>query len=95
MILAAAAAAAAAGSFFELSGVPDPCASGLRLLRVSDFLLDGDRDRLSNLEDRLGSGSVLSKRERRRGSSAIFAAGRLSIECMKRAALRRMIWICE
>lgn len=49
-------------------------ASGLLLLRVSDWRLEGDRDRRSNREERFGSGSVWSNRERfepLRSSSAI------------------------
>lgn len=70
-ILAAAAAAAAAGSalFAGLSVVPR--AIGLRLRRLSDFLEDGERERRSKRDVRFGSGSVWSKRERFRGSSAM------------------------
>lgn len=67
---AAAAAAAAAGSLL-FDGLSFPRDIGLRLRRCSDFLYDGERDRLSNLDFR-DSDSVLSKRERFRGSSAIF-----------------------
>jgi len=57
---AAAAAAAAAGSFLsdEAVGLPLPRAMGLRSRLSSDTLLDGERERRSNLEARLGSGSV-------------------------------------
>lgn len=55
--------AAAAGSAFVL-GVPgligDLIGKGLRLRRESEVFDVGDRDRLSNREARLGSGSVWS-----------------------------------
>ena len=79
--------AAAAGSAAKAFG-PDPSAapglnafpgvSGLLLRRTSDSLLEGERERRSNLEDRLGSGSVWSKRDRLellRSSSAILPYG--------------------
>lgn len=77
LMRAAAAAAAAAGSTFDLSaeaGLLAVALSGLRLRLTSDSLVDGERERRSNLEARLGSGSVLSKRERLRGSSAMVPA---------------------
>ena len=49
-------------------------ASGLLVLRVSDSLRDGDRDRRSKRDERFGSGSVWSNRDRLellRSSSAI------------------------
>lgn len=75
--------AAAAGSVAKafgplLSAVPGLrdllAANGLLLLCVSDSRLEGERDRRSNREDRFGSGSVWSNRERfelLRSSSAI------------------------
>lgn len=75
--------AAAAGSvakalgplFSVIPGLKDLLgASGLLLLRVSDPRLEGDRDRRSSREDRFGSGSIWSKRDRfavLRPSSAI------------------------
>ena len=62
--------AAAAGSraAFFFSSVPGlrtrSLAMGLRLRRVSELLPVGERERLSNREERLTSGSVWSKRER-------------------------------
>lgn len=44
--------------------------SGLRLLRDSGCLEEGDRERLSNREAFRGSGSVWSKRDRFRGASS-------------------------
>jgi len=78
-IFAAAAAAAAAGSIFFLSaeeGLIGPADDiGLRLRRLSDFLEEGERERRSNLEARLGSGgSVWSKRERLRGSPVMLGS---------------------
>lgn len=71
--------AAAAGS----DGLLTPSATGLNVLfdakglllrRLSGCILDGERERRSNLEARFGSGSVWSKRDRlvdRRSSSAM------------------------
>jgi hypothetical protein len=54
--------AAAAGSIpsFDaatVAGLSEPLGSGLLLRILSDLALGGDRERLSNLEARLGSGS--------------------------------------
>lgn len=80
LILAAAAAAAAAALFFVLALDGLSVASrvtGLRSRCDTDSLLDGDLERRSvSKRERAGrSGSSLSKRDRGRRSSDIFARG--------------------
>jgi hypothetical protein len=62
--------------------------SGLRLLRDSECLVEGDRERRSKREGLRGSGSVWSKRDRLRGASSdIFAEAEdisRDIECLER-----------
>lgn len=68
--------AAAAGSTFFAESAPGLSEAPLTgLLLRADSRLGGERDRLSNLEVRLASGSVWSKRERfavRRSVSSMF-----------------------
>lgn len=73
-----AAAAASAGSLFAASGgaLSEVLGSGLLLRRLSCLTAGGERERLSNLEARFGSGSFWSKRERfeaRLSVSSIFS----------------------